>query len=156
MTTMEKTGMLITLLLAVTLIYFLGPILTPFFAAFILAYLGNPAVDRLQRWKMPRSLAVMAVFLLMLLLLVLILLLVVPMVIREIAALLAQAPQVKTWFDTQAAPWIAAHLHIDLQRLAPADLAAFVSSNFTSAGKLASGTLLTLSRSGGMVFAFFL
>ena len=156
MTTMEKTGMLITLLLAVTLIYFLGPILTPFFAAFILAYLGNPAVDRLQRWKMPRSLAVMAVFLLMLLLLVLILLLVVPMVIREIAALLAQAPQVKTWFDTQAAPWIAAHLHIDLQRLAPADLAAFVSSNFTSAGKLAGGTLLTLSRSGGMVFAFFL
>lgn len=44
------------------LIYLLAPVLTPFLVAALLAYIGNPAVTGLQRWCLPRWLAVLAVF----------------------------------------------------------------------------------------------
>ncbi len=37
-----------------------GTLLAPFILAFILAYMLDPVVDRLQRWRLPRSLAIAA------------------------------------------------------------------------------------------------
>jgi len=42
------------LLFAGFLFYLLTPVLTPFLLATLLAYLGDPLVDRLQRWRMSR------------------------------------------------------------------------------------------------------
>src|SRR5665811_1062451 len=39
------------------LVYLLSPILTPFIAAGILAYICNPLVQRLRAWKVPRTIA---------------------------------------------------------------------------------------------------
>ena len=50
------------LLFAGFLFYLLAPVLTPFFLATLLAYLGDPLVDRLQRWRMSRTFAVVTVF----------------------------------------------------------------------------------------------
>src|SRR3954464_4677701 len=60
----------IGLLLAALLVQ-LGPVLTPFIVAAILAYALNPAVDwlglkRIGKWKMPRALATIIVILLLL------------------------------------------------------------------------------------------
>ena len=38
------------------LLYLLSPILTPFIVAALLAYLGDPLVDRLETWRLPRTL----------------------------------------------------------------------------------------------------
>src|SRR6185369_6693642 len=52
------------------LLWVLGPVLTPFMAAAIIAYALNPAVDKLcrlrlfRRWEMPRALAVTIVIVL--------------------------------------------------------------------------------------------
>ena len=54
----QKVWILLGAALAVTLIYLLRPILTPFIVSAILAYLGDPLVDRLQRLRLSRSLAV--------------------------------------------------------------------------------------------------
>ena len=43
------------------LVYLLSPILTPFVAAAILAYICDPWVDRLCAWKLPRTLATLLV-----------------------------------------------------------------------------------------------
>ena len=59
-----RINWLIAIALAGGLIYLLTPILTPFVAAALLAYVGDPMADRLQRLKLPRTLAVVAVFLL--------------------------------------------------------------------------------------------
>ena len=59
------------LLLAGLLLHLLGPILTPFLVALALAYLWDPAVDRLERAGLGRALAVSLVFLVMTLLVVL-------------------------------------------------------------------------------------
>ncbi|MGH8312344.1 MAG: AI-2E family transporter, partial [Gammaproteobacteria bacterium] len=112
MSAAQKLWALALLVIAAILLHFLRPVLVPFFASFILAYLGYPLVDRLQRWKFPRSVAVLAVFLLTFIVLGLILVLVIPMVIREIAALFAHAPEAAAWFQVHALPWLTAHFGI--------------------------------------------
>lgn len=156
MTTSQKVWTLVILIIVAVLIHYLRPVLVPFFASFILAYLGNPLVDRLERWKLPRTLAVLAVFVLTLVLLALILVLVVPMVVREMAALFAHAPDVMNWVETHLLPWVTAHFGLQPSALQPAKLMNLVSGNFVSAGKLAGQALLRVSSSGAAVFEFFI
>lgn len=63
MTTLQKTFALLFIALALVLIYFLQPILTPFLAGMILAYLGDPLVDKLETVKINRAVGVLIVFL---------------------------------------------------------------------------------------------
>lgn len=156
MTTTNKVWILLAAVFVIGVIHLLRPILTPFIVSAILAYLGDPLVDRLQRFKLSRSLAVLVVFLLTIVALLLLLLLIVPMVTRELAVLFSHMPEALTWFQQQALPWLDAHLGLNLGTLAPDHLAGFLSENFLSAGKLAGNALLTVSQSGGAVFAFFL
>ena len=44
----QKWLVLISVLLGVWVLYLLAPVLTPFLIGAFLAYLGDPAVDRLQ------------------------------------------------------------------------------------------------------------
>jgi predicted PurR-regulated permease PerM len=79
------------------LLVMLGPILTPFIAAAILAYALNPGVDRLDhlhigRIDVPRPLAVVVVVLLFFLALTMLVLIVVPVLQKEIPLLQAQIP----------------------------------------------------------------
>ncbi|SVC47829.1 uncharacterized protein METZ01_LOCUS300683, partial [marine metagenome] len=59
-----RTNWLITIVLAGWLIWLLAPVLTPFVAAALLAYIGDPLADRLERFKLPRTIAVVVVFML--------------------------------------------------------------------------------------------
>ncbi|HEX5339568.1 MAG TPA: AI-2E family transporter [Gammaproteobacteria bacterium] len=152
----QKTRVLLAAAFAIAIIYLLRPILTPFIVSAILAYLGDPLVDRLQRFKLSRGVAVLVVFTITILALLLLMLLVLPMVTRELAVLFAHMPEALTWFQQQAMPWLDVHLGLNLSALAPGNLAGFLSENFVSAGKLAGNALLSVSRSGGAVFAFFL
>ncbi|MGH8280138.1 MAG: AI-2E family transporter [Gammaproteobacteria bacterium] len=156
MTTAHKIWTLVILVIVALLIHYLRPVLVPFFASFILAYLGNPLVDRLERWKFPRTLAVLTVFVLTLVILALILLLVIPMVVREITALFTRAPEVMQWLQTHLLPWLTVHLGLQPADLQPAKLMNLVSGNFASAGKLAGQAFVKVSSSGAAVFEFFM
>jgi len=75
----------------------LGPILTPFLAAAILAYGLNPSVDylsraRVSRLKVPRSLAVVVIVLLFFAAIATLGLIVVPVLQKEVPMLQAQIP----------------------------------------------------------------
>ena len=80
MATNLKTNWLIAIALSGWLLYLLAPILTPFVASALFAYLGDPLADRLQRLRLPRSLAVVFVFVLTFAVLALLVLLVGPLV----------------------------------------------------------------------------
>jgi len=69
---------------AAALLYLLSPILTPFVAAGILAYICNPLVQRMSARKMPRTLAVVLVMGGLLLLSGLLLLIMLPLLEKEI------------------------------------------------------------------------
>ena len=43
------------ILALVVVCYFLAPVLTPFVAGALLAYLGDPIVDQMERWRLNRT-----------------------------------------------------------------------------------------------------
>ena len=155
MNTEKKFWVAVSLAAVGTLLYLLGPILTPFLVGALLAWLGSPVVAHLQRWRLPRGLAVLLVFVCMMLILPLLLVLVLPMLAREFTSLTQRAPAAINWFQTTAAPWLAAHLNLDPEELQLQNLGNLLADNFESAGKLAGSALLTVSHSTHTAFLFF-
>lgn len=92
------------------LIYLLTPILSPFLIAMLLAYLGDPLVDLLQRWKLSRTWGVVLVFALFGLILLVLLLVLVPLLGKQLVRLYELAPQMLDWLQHAALPWVQAQL----------------------------------------------
>ena len=142
---------LAVLVLAGWLLYRLAPVLTPFIAAGLLAYIADPLADRLQRLKLPRSVAVIAVFLLTFGVLALLVLLVVPMVNAQVAALLDALPAIVRQVEQVWWPKLAPFLDV-----APGEdvgFAAFVTRYGEMATTWGSSILLSVTRSGGALAA---
>ena len=92
------------------LLYLLAPVLTPFLVAAILAYIGDPLVDRLEGWRLSRTWAVVVVFLSLSLLLLILLLVLVPMLERQVALLIAKLPTYVDWLQQRVLPWLQTQL----------------------------------------------
>ncbi|MDB5919382.1 MAG: transporter permease [Massilia sp.] len=97
----------------VVLLYALGPVLTPFIAAAILAYALNGGVDyldgrRIGRLPVPRALAVVLVMLLFLSAVSALVLIVIPVLQTEIPLLLEHIPAFLVRLDQQLSPRLAA------------------------------------------------
>lgn len=101
---------LLIALLAVFALRSLGPVLTPFVVAAVLAYALTPLVDRLDelgRGRMPRVIAVVIVELLLILALTCLVLLIVPVIAKELPLMREQLPLVFDKLNTTLAPWLA-------------------------------------------------
>ncbi|HEX2544391.1 MAG TPA: AI-2E family transporter [Ramlibacter sp.] len=88
----------------------LGPVLTPFLVAAVLAYALTPLVDRLDDlWggRMPRVLAVVIVELLLVLALFCLVLLIIPVLLKEIPLIREQLPQLLDRVHDTLSPWLA-------------------------------------------------
>ncbi|MDD3885008.1 MAG: AI-2E family transporter [Gallionella sp.] len=106
---------LLVLVLFVAALYALGPILAPFLVAAILAYVCAPLVERLCRWRWPRTLAVLSVMAGMVLLVVVFLLILLPLLEREFSLLLVRMPD---WLETaklRLLPWWQQQFGTELQ-----------------------------------------
>jgi predicted PurR-regulated permease PerM len=93
MSNARPLALLAATLMTGALLYLLAPILTPFFMAALLAYLANPVVAFLAQRRVPRTLAVIIVFVLALALIVVLLLFLVPMAYRQLAQFAQKMPQ---------------------------------------------------------------
>jgi predicted PurR-regulated permease PerM len=135
--------------------WLLAPILTPFVLALMLAWLGDPLVDRLEATGRSRNTAVVMVFVLMVLLLALALLILVPMIERQIVTLIAALPQGQQWLMTIAIPWIEQKSGFELMGwLDPERLIEWVRSHWQQAGGVATAFFGYVSRSGFAVVAW--
>lgn len=108
----QKRAAAWTLIAVLTLVALsaLGPVLTPFVVAAVLAYALTPVVDRLDAlWggRMPRLAAVLLVELLFLLALAGLLLLMVPVLAKEIPLMRQQAPVLLDMLNDSLSPWLA-------------------------------------------------
>lgn len=101
------------LLLCAWLVYLLTPILTPFLIGILLAYLGDPLVDRLERWGLSRTWGVVAVFTLFSLLLLVMFVVLVPMLGKQLVRLYQLAPLALDWLQHQALPWVQAQFGLE-------------------------------------------
>ena len=162
MTTDSRNWLMLALLAAGGwLVYLLAPVITPFAISAALAYLGDPLVDRLEkfsikRWKVGRTLAVSIVFVLMLSLLTIVLLIIIPMLVEQIRLLIHLFPRWIEWFSSTALPWAAGKLGFELKDFNPAEFtqvlkdywreisgAAFRVVDYISRGGMAMAALLT-------------
>jgi len=128
-------------------LWLLGPVLMPFVAAALFAYLFDPIVDRLER-RMPRGLAVSLVFLVVTLLFLLVLVLLVPFTERQIGAFLAQLPVWVDWVQTRATPWLEAKFGMSPDVLDTRSIFDALQANWKEAGGVAATVLAKVSKSG--------
>ncbi len=101
---------LAALLLLGWLVYQLQPVLMPFLVGTLLAYLGDPLVDRLQERGLSRTWGVVAVFALFSLIVLAMLLVLLPLLGRQLLRLYELAPQAIDWLQLHALPWLQAQL----------------------------------------------
>ncbi|MES2758279.1 MAG: AI-2E family transporter [Pseudomonadota bacterium] len=135
----------------VLLLYALGPVLTPFIAAAILAYALNGAVDyldqrRIGRMPIPRALAVVLVVLLFLSAVIALVLIVIPVLQVEIPLLLAQIPAFLVRIDAVLSPRLQ-EMGIKF-RLDGSGIRAILSQQFESGDEIWT-TILSSARIGG-------
>lgn len=134
------------------LLYALGPILTPFLAAAILAYALNGAVDaldhvRLRGRSVPRWLAVNIVLFGFVLVCSALVLVVVPILNAELPLLQAKIPQfLQRLADTLAPHFAALGIEVPLDG---AGLRELVAKHLEASGKEVGATILASVRAGG-------
>jgi len=97
------------------LLYLLSPILAPFLAGAIIAYILNPLVARIASSSVRRTIAVVFVLFLALLAVIAVFLIVLPLFTKEVRLLSEKLPDMLRWLNEVAAPWVARHLGIELQ-----------------------------------------
>ena len=136
------------------LIYLLGPVLTPFAAAALLAYLGDPIVDRLERWRLSRTVAVVIVFLVMTLILALIVIILIPLLEDQIERLRDWLPALMAWLQSSAVPRLTATFGIDPDILSGERLIEFVRGHLNEAGGIAAAIMGSVSRSGAAILTW--
>jgi len=132
-------------------LWLLAPILTPFVAAGLLAYIGDPLADRLENWKLPRTLAVVTVFLLTIVSAALLILLVFPLIQAQVVALLEALPGIIAQFEQVWLPRLTQLFGVSPDQ--DIGFAAFLDRYGDMAGSWGTKVLVSLSRSGGALAA---
>ena len=138
--------------LVVLALWLLGPVLTPFVVAAVLAYALTPLVNRLDdfgKGRLPRVVAVILVELLFVLALLCLLLLIVPILAKELPLMREQVPLLIDRLNTGVAPWLAQFgIQVALDVASIKQLALkYLNANYEEA----FGSLLSSLKLGGSV-----
>ena len=146
-----RINWLIAIAITGWVLWLLAPVLTPFVAAGLLAYIGDPLADRLQRFRLPRTVAVVAVFLLTFLAIGLLVLLVVPLIRSQVGAFLAALPDIVAEAEQVWLPWFTDFLGIEQDD--DIGLGAFIARYSDMAANWGTTVLLSLTKGGGALAA---
>lgn len=130
------------------LLFLLSPILTPFVVAALLAYLGDPLVDRLEARKLPRQLAVTAVFLVIFGAFTLLALILLPQLENQLSHLAARLPAYLAWVKDKVLPYLHVLSPEQAQMFDTQGLAKSLSQHWVKAGGVVAGIWQSISASG--------
>lgn len=158
---MNKSGHYIWWLIGLSfcvLLYLLGPILTPFLIAAIIAYITNPLVNQVCalrfgskktkfHFRFNRISATLLVMLLLLTTVILLLLIAVPILQREVLLVLAKIPVYFNHATLMLDPWLQKHFGVALN-VDYAQIQQMLADNWKAAGNLAKQLLLGLGNQG--------
>ena len=150
-----QTDLRLNWLIAITvtgwLLYLLAPVLTPFVAAALLAYVGDPLADRLEKLKLPRTLAVAAVFLITFVVLALLILLVGPLIKTQVSALFDALPEIARKVEQVWLPTVLGWLQVEAGE--DVGIAAFLANYSELFGSWSGKVLMSVGKSGGVLVA---
>lgn len=140
--------------LTLGVLYLLAPVLAPFLMAALLAYLGDPLIDRLEARRIPRSWAVALVFGVLLTGLLILLLLLIPMLTHQLKGLIGRLPGHIDWFQMHVLPWVQAHWGIEPELLSLHNLQSRLIALAQDMGDLAGTLLESFRASSSALFAW--
>lgn len=146
MTDSTKWFWLSIVVIAVLVVYLLSPILTPFMFAAILAYMGDPIVDRLEKWRLSRTLAVVVVFAVFGGLLLLLMVWIIPMLERQFLVLAHAFPGYIDLVQQRFLPWLQQQTGLELS-LDTAQLKQSLVGHWKEAGGFAGNLAGYITRS---------
>jgi predicted PurR-regulated permease PerM len=133
------------------LLYLLSPILLPFISAALLAYLGDPIVDRLEKTKLSRTMSVVVVFMLIFALLGPLLIFLIPLLKEQLGHLILQLPDYIDALVTNLQPVLQTKLGMSLPTLDIGQLKETFTKEWTNTGGFLKGLIRTVSHSGLVV-----
>ncbi|CAN5310353.1 AI-2E family transporter [soil metagenome] len=139
--------------LLVALLVLLGPVLTPFVAALMLAYVLNPGVDwiaarRIGKVSVPRSLAVVIMILLLFAAVLALFLIVIPVMQKEIPLLQAKIPAFFARLNESLTPLLK-KFGVNV-RLDAAGVEQMLTEHMASSGKEIWSAVLASAKVGGL------
>ncbi len=135
------------------LLYLLAPVLTPFLIAAVLAYIGDPLVDRLEAHKLSRTLSVVSVFVTLTLIALLLLVVLVPMLERQVGLLISKLPVYLHWLQHTAIPALSERLGFEGPLLDLVALQESLREQWQQAGGAVKGVVGVISKSGMTLLA---
>ncbi|MFQ3231056.1 MAG: putative PurR-regulated permease PerM, partial [Reinekea sp.] len=148
----QKWLILACLALSIWLLMMLSPILSPFLTAILLAYMGDPIVDKLETWKLSRTQGVIVTFLALTAMFTLVGLLLVPALVEQIDQLVKLVPMLITYVKTTVIPMIEVRFGLELAQLDWLQLSQQL--NWGATGDVAKKLIGNLTQSSFAVIGF--
>jgi predicted PurR-regulated permease PerM len=138
--------------LFIYLFYLLEPVLTPFLAAMVIAYMLDPLVDRLseagyRQWKVGRTLATLLVMAGVILALIGLMLIILPLLQQQSMLIVQRLPAVVNHFHQQVEPWLLQHFGIRFN-VNPAYIQKLLTEHWQSASSFVGSVLLSAGQKG--------
>ncbi len=137
--------------IASALLYLLAPILLPFVAGALLAYLGDPLVDRLETWNISRTLSVVCVFFAAFLIVLPLMMFLIPLIDSQIRLLITKAPGYLDWLMINLEPTLQDTFGINIPALEVEQLKSTFAEQFSNAGSFVKSLIRTVTHSGFVV-----
>lgn len=136
------------------LIYLLAPVLMPFVAGALLAYLTDPMADRLEAQGLSRTTAVAVVFVTLIAVTLVVLLVVGPTLEQQIERLIDNLPAFAAWTKSTALPWLKDRFGIRIKLNNLDQITALLGQHWQQAGGVAAAIFSSLSRSGAIILSW--
>ncbi|PIE82241.1 MAG: AI-2E family transporter [Cardiobacteriales bacterium] len=124
---------LIFCIVLIGLFYLLSPIITPFLVSALLAYLGDPVTDRLEKLHLSRSISVIIVFMFFTLMAALIVIILIPTIDNQFHLLSTKLPDYIGWIKTTVIPKINTLIPINANNLNIEGIQETISNNLGNA-----------------------
>ena len=141
------------------LLYRLAPILMPFAIAAILAYLGDPLVDRLEtyryrKFRLSRTLAVSLVFLLISFFLIAILLVMIPTIEYQVGEFIDKLPSYLRWVNKSAVPALQDYFGKGIRPIKADQLIPLIRNYWQDSSQLTGNLFKSVSHSGAVIIGW--
>lgn len=148
MTGSSRWFLLVGLVLTGWLLYLLAPVLSPFMFAALLAYLGDPLVDRLEARKLSRLMSAIIVFVLMFSLVVIVPLMLLPVIETQLGALIRSLPGYVDWITQTFLPTLQSRLGVDPETFDSGRIKTAMMANWKDTGSLVANVVAYITSSG--------
>ncbi|MFW5450945.1 MAG: AI-2E family transporter [Methylophagaceae bacterium] len=130
--------------------YQLSAVLMPFFISALLAYLGDPLVDKLETKKLSRTLSVTIVFAVILVICLAMLLVLLPLLTAQIGSLFSKLPEYVAVLHASVTPWLSS-VGFPVEVFDINTIKQALSNYWAEVGQVAGGVFSYMTRSGVIV-----